>query len=196
VTLRTVTAEDAALNSAAPDSGAADEAPLYCYRHPKSETWVRCGRCDQPICPKCAVQGPVGFRCRECGRPKNDPLTKVTPLQLALAAGISLGGGAIIGYIGGSIGFFSVIIAFFGGGIVAEALVRAIGYKRGPVILSVLFGGILAGVAAGSFFQIATFLAQVPEEVGLTFQDWIVSSLPWILLGAGAACAGAYSRIR
>jgi hypothetical protein len=191
-----VTAEDAALNPTATETDPADEAPLYCYRHPKSETWVRCGRCDQPICPKCAVQGPVGFRCRECGRPKNDPLTRVSPLQLLLAGGISLGGGAIIGYVGGSIGFFSVIIAFFGGGIIAEALARTIGYKRGPLILSVLFGGILAGVAVGSALEIATFMAGVPEEAGLTVGDWVISSLPWILLGAGAACAGAWSRIR
>ena len=46
----------------------ADPPALYCYRHPDRETWVRCGRCDQPICSRCAMQGPVGFRCRECGR--------------------------------------------------------------------------------------------------------------------------------
>jgi rhomboid protease GluP len=44
----------------------AETGPLYCYRHPKTETSLRCNRCNQPICPKCAHRTPVGFRCPEC----------------------------------------------------------------------------------------------------------------------------------
>ena len=45
----------------------AQETPV-CYRHPKIETNLRCNRCGRPICPKCAVRTPVGFRCPECVR--------------------------------------------------------------------------------------------------------------------------------
>lgn len=38
----------------------------YCYRHPKRETYVRCVRCDRPICPECMNQASVGFQCPEC----------------------------------------------------------------------------------------------------------------------------------
>src|SRR5262245_54284955 len=37
-----------------------------CYRHPKRETYLRCVRCDRPICPECLREAPVGFQCPEC----------------------------------------------------------------------------------------------------------------------------------
>lgn len=40
--------------------------PLTCYRHPRVETALRCNRCEKPICPKCALKSPVGYRCPDC----------------------------------------------------------------------------------------------------------------------------------
>jgi membrane associated rhomboid family serine protease len=37
-----------------------------CYRHPKRETYVRCTRCDRPICPDCMNEASVGHQCPEC----------------------------------------------------------------------------------------------------------------------------------
>jgi hypothetical protein len=41
---------------------------LYCANHPNVETTLRCNRCEKPICPKCAILTPTGYRCKECVR--------------------------------------------------------------------------------------------------------------------------------
>jgi membrane associated rhomboid family serine protease len=37
-----------------------------CYRHPKRETYLRCSRCDRPICTDCMHEASVGHQCPEC----------------------------------------------------------------------------------------------------------------------------------
>jgi membrane associated rhomboid family serine protease len=37
-----------------------------CYRHPDRETYIRCNRCERPICPDCMTSAAVGFQCPEC----------------------------------------------------------------------------------------------------------------------------------
>ena len=43
-------------------------APTYCANHPGVETSLCCNKCGKPICAKCAVRTPTGYRCKECVR--------------------------------------------------------------------------------------------------------------------------------
>jgi hypothetical protein len=42
--------------------------PTYCANHPGVETSLRCNKCGKPICAKCAIRTPTGYRCKECVR--------------------------------------------------------------------------------------------------------------------------------
>jgi hypothetical protein len=196
-----------------------DDGRLFCYRHPDRETWVRCGRCDRPICPRCAMQGPVGFRCRDCGKPAFDPLTSLKPTQAILGALVAIAGGTIAAIVASRIGFFAIIISFFAGGIVAEAVMRVTGYKRGPVMLGVLLGGIVVGSLIGFGIDyglmmadmravvdaaaaaareagedVDPFIAEMMVDFGFT--SFLVDAGVWALISAGAACFGAWGRLR
>jgi membrane associated rhomboid family serine protease len=50
----------------APGSGADPPQVPHCYRHPDRETYIRCTRCERPICPDCMNEASVGFHCPEC----------------------------------------------------------------------------------------------------------------------------------
>jgi len=186
------------------DAAAADlseHQPLYCYRHPDRETWVRCGRCDQPICSKCSMQGPVGLRCKVCGKPARDALATLRPTQLAIAVGVSLAGGAIIGYAGSALQIFGLVAAFFGGGLIAEALDRSVGIKRGPRIIAIAAPGIIAGGLVGgalsvfwSWQQLLSYAQQ--GEPGIPLDAYLWTELPFALLAVLVAAGVAAARLR
>ena len=46
--------------------GATAEVAPSCYRHPGTATYIRCQRCERPVCVQCQVQAPVGVICPEC----------------------------------------------------------------------------------------------------------------------------------
>jgi hypothetical protein len=62
---------------------------LRCARHPNTETVLRCGRCETPICPRCLVPTPVGARCPTCAHVKRFS-SLLKPAELARAIGFGL----------------------------------------------------------------------------------------------------------
>lgn len=176
-----------------------DPEPLFCYRHPDRETYVRCGRCDQPICTSCAMQGPVGMRCKQCGKPVRDALASLTPQQTFTAVGFASGAGALVGFFAMQFGWFMILLGFFAGGFLVEALDRSIGMKRGRRMVAIVVAGILLGALVGGSVGLwSTWrdLAEFAEESGFTFVDLVLESLPSLAIAAGATIAGAYGRMR
>ncbi len=182
-----------------------DPPPLYCYRHPDRETWVRCGRCDQPICTGCAMQGPVGLRCKTCGKPSRDALTSLKPRQIGIAFAVALGLGAAAGWIGAQLGFLMIVLGFFAGTIIAEVIDRSIGIKRGPRIAAVAVAGIALGGLIGAGFSLGglwsdiQMFAAVAAEAGepaYPFEAFLFDNIPQVLIGIGATILGAVVRLR
>ena len=114
------------------------EETVYCARHPDVESYLRCGKCGTPICPRCLVQTPVGARCRDCANIARLPTMDVTPVFFARGMAAAGVGGALVGVLwailigGAGLGlFFTIFVGLGVGWAVSEAVSRATNYKRG-----------------------------------------------------------------
>jgi curved DNA-binding protein CbpA len=164
---------------------------LYCANHPDVETLLRCNRCGKPICMKCAVQTPVGYRCRECVSNQQKVYFNAVGSDNLIAFGVGLVVTAIaaplVGLLIGGFGFFGLIIAFIAGSGAGSALAqiirRSVGRRRGKYLPMFALLGIILGVLLGNiaFFL---FLGGFP-----------LFSLPMLLFTA-LALASAYPQLR
>jgi hypothetical protein len=85
---------------------------VYCSNHPQTETALRCNNCEKPICAKCAVQTPTGYRCPECVRGQQKAFETAEwqdyPAIFLIVLGLSFVGSIVI-YIIGNLGWFGFI---------------------------------------------------------------------------------------
>ncbi len=106
-----------------------EQPKLYCANHPQTETTLRCNRCEKPICPKCAVLTPTGYRCKECVRGQQKTFDTALWYDYLLAVGI----GGFLSFLGSqfvpAMGFFTIFVAPIAGVIIAE-LIRFIVRRR------------------------------------------------------------------
>jgi hypothetical protein len=119
----------------------------YCAFHPNVETSLRCNRCDRPICSKCAVRTPTGYRCKECVRGQQ----KVFETAQTIDYPISFVVAAVLSFLGSLIaprmGFFVLLLAPLAGTITAEAVRFAIRRRRSErVFLSAAAGALLGSL--------------------------------------------------
>lgn len=70
----------------------------YCARHPKTETNIRCGRCEKTICPECLVHSPVGMRCPDCARVNVVPTYDVPLPFLLRGIGAGVAAALVLGF--------------------------------------------------------------------------------------------------
>jgi hypothetical protein len=126
---------------------------MKCATHPDVDTNLRCGKCGQPICPRCMVQTPVGARCPACAKLYRLPTYRLSSAYYLRAAGAALGIAVVIGVVWGIIEsylpfrFFSLIIAAGVGWAIGEVTGLAVNRKRG-VWLAVI-GGAGVVIACG-----------------------------------------------
>jgi uncharacterized membrane protein len=121
---------------------------LRCARHPNTETVLRCGRCNTPICPRCLVSTPVGARCPNCAGVKRFAML-LKPRDLARAVGYGVGTSAagtiilamipLLAILGPLIAY--MVIGFFTGEAVSRGANRRRARELGPIAVACLFVG-------------------------------------------------------
>ncbi len=118
---------------------------LYCSNHPNVATSLRCNKCGKPICAKCAVRTPVGYRCKDCTRAQQQIFETAVWSDYIVAAVIAAPLAAVGGFLASRTGFFVLFIAPAFGGIVAEAVRWAVRRRRGRYLLWVAVGAFVLG---------------------------------------------------
>ncbi|HSR30307.1 MAG TPA: tetratricopeptide repeat protein [Anaerolineae bacterium] len=124
-----------------------DDGVLTCANHPSVETMLRCNRCGKPICTRCTVQTPVGYRCKECVGQQQSAFYTGGAIDYAIGSVISLVLGGIAGYIMTLLGawFFALILGPAIGIGIAEAVRLAVRRRRSRYLWMVVAGGIIVG---------------------------------------------------
>lgn len=128
----------------------ADDEVIYCSYHPNVETRLRCSKCGTPICPKCAVQTPVGFRCPDCVRSQQAVFYTASPLDYGIAVVVGLVISTLAALILSQVGIFLVLILGpLAGGVIAEVVWWVIRRRRGRwiwlvVSICIALGGLLS----------------------------------------------------
>ena len=116
---------------------------MRCATHPEIETNLRCGRCGQPICPRCLVQTPVGARCPDCAKLYKLPTYRISAAYYLRAIGTALGMaivcGLVWGVINGNVTFFylNLILAGGAGYAIGEVVSLSVNRKRGRWLAAV-----------------------------------------------------------
>jgi len=156
-------------------------APLYCANHPKVETTLRCNNCEKPICPKCAVLTPTGYRCKECVRGQQKVFETSqwydTLVAFVIASILSFAGS----WLATLLGFLSIFIAPIAGGIIAEAVRFAVRKRRSrnlflitgaavalgslPLLLFSLVGALIGSRYSGGAGIFGPFLGLILQGV-------------------------------
>lgn len=138
---------DQAIGPPPPDELPPDDEDLYCENHPSVETMLRCNRCNKPICTRCAVQTPVGYRCKQCVGQQQSAFYTGGTVDYAIGAGLALVLGGIASYIVMMLGawFFALILGPTIGIGIAEAVRFAVRRRRSKYLWAAVGGGILVG---------------------------------------------------
>jgi hypothetical protein len=171
---------------------------LHCARHPNTETVLRCGRCETPICPKCLVPTPVGARCPTCAQVKRFALL-VKPRELALSVLYGISAAAV-----GTLILFATPLAILGllgqallGFLTGEAVSIGANRKRakelGPVALVCLFVGYWLGIVLLTLYRVG-FANFAPGMLSAPFL--VLQAQPFLLLGLLLGALLAWMRVR
>jgi hypothetical protein len=148
---------------------------LYCANHPQTPTSLRCNKCGKPICTRCAVLTPVGYRCKECVRGQQQVFETALWYDYVVALVIAAPLAGVAGALLVNLGFFVIILAPVAGGVIAEVVRWGVRRRRGRY---------LSLAAAAAFVVGCLPLVALP----------LLFTLLSLFMGDGRAATGAATR--
>ncbi len=157
-----------------------DDEVLYCANHPNVETMLRCNRCGKPICTRCAVQTPVGYRCKQCVAGQQAVFYTGGVPDYAIGAVIALVLGGLATFLMSMLGYwlFALILGAPVGIGIAEVVRLAVRRRRSRYLWLVVSGGIVVGAVPALLMGL----------LGLNLWPLLTTGL-FLVLAVGAAAA-------
>jgi hypothetical protein len=170
---------------------------LYCVNHPKTETYLRCNRCGDPICTKCAVQTPVGYRCPACVKTQQRVFyADFRPVHYVVAALVALPLSFIAGWLSPNLGWFAIFLGPISGALIAEAARWAIKKRRGRYTWLVVCACIVVGALPVLLLSLVYTLGAILSENRMGLMNVGVMNIVWELVHIVTAAGAAYARLR
>ncbi len=168
--------------------------PLRCVNHPNVETYLRCARCGDPICPRCARQIEVGYICPACyNRQQKVYYAEFRPIYYLVAALVALPLSFIAGWIVPASGWLAIFLGPLAGMGIAELARRAIRRRRGKYTWLVVSACILIGGLPWIVNTILPIAIALVTAASLTGYAW---PLLWGIVYLVTAIGSAIARLR
>lgn len=167
---------------------------LFCVNHPRVPTLLRCNKCNRPVCARCLVLTPVGYRCKDCVRGQQRVYENVVGTDYLLAGGVAAPV-ALLGSVGAVLGVCVVGFAPVIGLLAAEAVRLAIRGRRGQWLGLAATGGFVIGSLPALIWPVVqTGLTglQGSGAVDLT----VLLGVVWALLYLVSGAAVVYIRLK
>jgi hypothetical protein len=171
---------------------------LYCANHPQTPTSLRCNRCDKPICTKCAVLTPTGYRCKECVRGQQRVFDTAQWKDYLLAFPLA----ALIAFLGSFLApvmhFLTLFVAPIVGVIIAET-VRFVTHRRRSqqlfrvTALAAVLGSLPLMLIQG--IDVLHYLSIYQSSFLKVYHTSRLTSLVWYALYAFLVTSTAYYRL-
>jgi hypothetical protein len=172
------------------------EQALYCANHPNQETALRCNRCEKPICTRCAVLTPVGYRCRECVRGQQSVFESARVYDFLIAGVVAALGVAVGVGLLSFIGFWGLLLAPLVGGGLAEVVRWAVRRRRSRKMgVTIIAGGVL-GLAPHLTPALLTLTLAAGGGLDAGAVGRLALSAIWPILQGGLVISALYARTR
>ncbi|MDY6877076.1 MAG: hypothetical protein SWK90_12865 [Chloroflexota bacterium] len=171
--------------------------PMHCVNHPNVETYLRCNRCGRPICVRCVVRTPVGYRCKDCINAQQRIFyADFRPAHYLIAAAVALPLALLAGWLVPSLGWYAIFLGPLAGGGIANVAHWAIRRRRGRYTWLVVCGCIVVGTLPRLLLLLAIFIpvGANPWGTGLS-TGWLMGRL-WDVVYIVAAVGAAYAWLR
>jgi hypothetical protein len=170
--------------------------PMYCVNHPNVETYLRCNKCGRPICARCAVLTPVGYRCRDCVRTQQRAFyAGFRPTYYLVAAAVALPLALVTGWLIPSLGWYAVVLGPLAGVGIAE-VVRWATRRRGQHTWLVVCGCILLGAVPQLLASLLSLVGLAVNPASAAYYAGGLMRLVWVIVYTVAATGAAYALLR